>query len=197
MSKGSYLGGGTIIRGDRFGGGGKRPRRLPVEGLLTRTMKAASGTELTRSEFMPPLTASPTKKRSSRAKVRTKTGIAREEHDHFNFGQRTRAVVLGEMGPVLRAYAKNGITGSKDVARLLNKAGLKTACGEAWTPRLASILQKLLYEERRARREKAAKDRAESPPSTPSSIPSSQEQKALTAEEMALRLKAIGRITSR
>src|SRR5690606_9410475 len=104
---------------------------------------------------------------------------------------------LGEMGPVLRAYAKNGITGSKDVARLLNKAGLKTACGEAWTPRLASILQKLLYEERRARREKAAKDRAESPPSTPSSIHSSQEQKALTAEEMALRLKAIGRITSR
>lgn len=191
MSKGSYLGGGTIIRADRYGAG-KRSRRLPVEGLLTRAVKAASGQELKRSEFMPPLMASPAKRRPSPAKAGNKAAIAREEHDHFNFGQRTRSVVLEEMGPILRAYAKNGITGSKEVARLLNKAGFKTACGEVWTPRLASILQKFLYEERQARREKATKDRA-----TRSSLsPATPKQAPLSKEELARRLKALGRITS-
>jgi len=129
---------------------------------------------------------------ADRAKFK-KTKISNEELDHFSFGERTRDVMLDELEPLLRSYAKNGFRLPKDVARLLNKAGVKTACGERWTPQLAWFLQGFLFERREQRRAATAKAAMNpqikrSPPPTPSG------QAPLSHEELARRLSALGRI---
>lgn len=133
-----------------------------------------------------PLTA------ADRAKFK-KTEISKEELDHFSFGNRTREVVLDELEPLLRGYAKNGLRKPRDVARLLNKAGVKTACGERWTPQLAWFLLGFLFERREKRRADATKA-ATKPPIHRPSAPTPSGQAPLTNEELARRLSALGRI---
>lgn len=130
---------------------------------------------------------------ADRAKFK-KTKIAQEELDHFSFGERTREIMLNELEPILRGYAKNGFRLPKDVARLLNKAGVKTACGERWTPQLAWFLQGFLFERREQRRASAAIAAAEKPQikRSPASTPTGQAP--LSHEELARRLSALGRV---
>lgn len=129
---------------------------------------------------------------AERAKFK-KTKISQQELEHFSFGERTREVMLDELEPILRGYAKNGFRLPKDVARLLNRAGMKTACGERWTPQLAWFLQGFLFE-RREKRRAAAVDVASRPlPQRPSS-PGSSGQAPLSREELARRLSSLGRI---
>lgn len=120
----------------------------------------------------------------------TKTKISKEELNHFSFGSRTREVVLTEVEPLVRGYAKNGFKTPKDVARLLNKANVKTACGEQWTPQLAWFLLGFLFERREKRRAEIAKPK----PSAPKTTPVPDTRGPLTAEEMMRRLSALGRV---
>ena len=123
----------------------------------------------------------------------TKTKISKEELDHFGFGSRTREVVLTELEPLLRGYAKNGFKTPKDVARLLNKAGVKTACGEQWTPQLAWFLLGFLFERREKRRAEMAQPK---PLPIKKPVLVTDVRVPLTAEEMARRLSALGRVVS-
>lgn len=129
---------------------------------------------------------------AERAKFK-KTKISQQELEHFSFGERTREVILDELEPILRGYAKNGFRLPKDVARLLNRSGMKTACGERWTPQLAWFLQGFLFE-RREKRRAAAVDAASGPPPQPPLSPGSSGQAPLSREELARRLSSLGRI---
>ena len=130
---------------------------------------------------------------ADRAKFK-KTKISRQELEHFSFGARTREAVLDELEPLLRGYAKNGFRLPKDVSRLLNKAGVKTARGEQWTPQLAWFLQGFMFERREKRRAAAAKSAPKPPVQRPSPLTPSG-QVPLTHEELARRLSALGRVS--
>lgn len=129
---------------------------------------------------------------AERAKFK-KTKISQQELEHFSFGERTREVILDELEPILRGYAKNGFRLPKDVARLLNRSGMKTACGERWTPQLAWFLQGFLFE-RREKRRAAAVDAVSGPPPQRPLSPGSSGQAPLSREELARRLSSLGRI---
>lgn len=123
-----------------------------------------------------------------------KTQISKEELAHFSFGERTRDAMLDELEPLLRTYARNGFKSPKDVARLLNKAGIKTACGKFWTPQLAWFLQGFLFEKRELRRATSGQPPMKVPAKSP--IPSTTAIRGpLTPDEMARRLSALGRVT--
>ena len=123
----------------------------------------------------------------------TKTQISTRELDHFSFGERTRGVTLDRLEPLLRGYAKNGIKTPKDVALLLNREGVKTACGELWTPQLVWFLQGFLFERRELRRAASAHRPLKTcvKRSTP---PNPRDRLTLTVEDMAHRLSVLGRI---
>lgn len=127
-----------------------------------------------------------------------KTTISSEEMSHFSIGDRTRDLLLDEVEPLLRVYAVNGFKSPKDVSRLLNKAGVKTARGEPWTPQLAWFLLEMLFQRRKKRRlAKAAIPGRPVPKTLPKPVrPNADQpdQSPLTAEEMARRLSVLGRI---
>jgi hypothetical protein len=70
----------------------------------------------------------------------TKIVLTAAEHCHFSFGSVQEHHLLAELRPVVKAFARGGIRKPHDVARALNKAGKRTACGEHWTPRLVWFL---------------------------------------------------------
>lgn len=128
---------------------------------------------------------------SEERKLFKKTKISRQERRHFNFGAVTQDILLEQLAPSVRAYAVAGFGSPKEVARLLNKNGLKTACGEPWNPQLAWFLLGFLYERRKRRaQEKAAKLRT----MNISKAPAVDLAAPLTREELARRLSALGRV---
>jgi hypothetical protein len=72
--------------------------------------------------------------------------LSERERRHFEFGHKTLDKLLDEVGPVIRAAAKSNIRKPAEVANLLNRRSIRTACGDAWTPLLAKDLLSLLYE---------------------------------------------------
>jgi hypothetical protein len=127
---------------------------------------------------------------------------------NFHFGSNDVATFIDHLAPSVRLYAKNGFRKPADVSRLLNKENKRTACGEAWTPRLAWFLLKLMFDP-------GAKPKRHSVPKTEiaktpkkarilrplakqsenaSSIATKSLENRLTADEIARRLSSFGRI---
>jgi hypothetical protein len=88
------------------------------------------------------------------------------EHCHFSFGFVQEYHLLTELRPVVRIFAKGGIRKPHDVARALNRAGKRTACGEPWTPRLVWFLLSKMFVSGSAR--KPVSRRADTPDRSPS-----------------------------
>lgn len=124
-------------------------------------------------------------------KLFKKTVISQQELAHFSFGAITRDILLGQLEPVVNAYVVAGFRAPKEIARLLNKNGVKTACGEQWNAQLAWFLLSFLHERRKQRtQERAVKRRTMNISKAPAADPSTP----LTREELARRLGALGRI---
>lgn len=75
----------------------------------------------------------------------TKIELTEGEVKHFHFGANDVASFVSQMESTIRHYAKNGFRKPRDVSRLLNKEHKRTACGEAWTPRLTWFLLRLMF----------------------------------------------------
>ena len=75
----------------------------------------------------------------------TQIVLTAAEHCHFSFGSVQEYHLLTELRPVVRIFAKGGIRKPHDVARALNRAGKRTACGEPWTPRLVWFLLSKMF----------------------------------------------------
>ncbi len=125
-----------------------------------------------------------------------KTVISKQELAQFNHGAKTRDVLLDELEPVVRSFAKNGFRSPNDVSRLLNKQGLRTATGEQWNPQLAWFLLNFLFQRRDRRRKQAAQQRANPPKLKTAQPTQAQSASPLTREEIARRLAALGRVTA-
>lgn len=76
----------------------------------------------------------------------TSITLASSEHAHFAFGTTTKKILLERLRPRVRLLAQNRFRKPRDVSRMLNKEGVRTACGEAWTPRLVAFLLAFLFE---------------------------------------------------
>lgn len=74
-----------------------------------------------------------------------KIQMTKGEYPNFEFGQQTLDVTINRLQPLVRSYAKAGFRKPVDVARLLNKAGEKTACGQPWSPRLVALLLSRMF----------------------------------------------------
>lgn len=145
--------------------------------------------------------------------------LTRAERAHFEIGLNDKFALLDQLEPWVRTFARNGFRKPKDVARLLNNAGVTTACGAKWTPRLAWFLLGFLFDEmtkreRLARARKVASEgqligtssgkqfrgavtpnQKNSQPITPVGTP--RLRTPLTAEEIAKRLAVLGRVKQR
>lgn len=75
----------------------------------------------------------------------TKIVLTAAEQCHFSFGSVQEHHLLAELRPVVRVFARGGIRKPHDVARALNRAGKRTACGEHWTPRLVWFLLSTMF----------------------------------------------------
>jgi len=64
-----------------------------------------------------------------------------DELIHFRFGNRSINDFFESMSEILQACHHNRLAAG-DVAKVLNKKQVRTACGESWTPRLAWFLMK-------------------------------------------------------
>lgn len=124
-------------------------------------------------------------------KLFKKTEISQQELAHFSFGAVTQDILLEHLEPVVHDYAVAGFRAPKEIARLLNKNGVKTACGEPWNAQLAWFLLSFLHD----RRKRRAQDRATKRRTTKvSKAPAADLGVPLTREELARRLSALGRI---
>ncbi len=72
--------------------------------------------------------------------------LSERERRHFEFGHKTLDKLLEEVGPIIKAAAKSNIRKPAEVANLLNRRSIRTACGDAWTSLLVKDLLALLYE---------------------------------------------------
>lgn len=139
---------------------------------------------------MPPPGPAPVSRPASANKVpRKKTPISKQELVHFSFGGRSKDRVLDDLEPVVWKLAENGFRKPADVARLLNKQGIRTACGELWTSQLAWFLLDFLFERRRSRKAAMKPEAARKPVASPSAS-----KEPLSTDEIARRLSALGRI---
>lgn len=75
----------------------------------------------------------------------TQIVLTAAERCHFSFGSVEEHHLLAELRPVVRGFARGGIRKPRDVARALNGAGKRTACGEHWTPRLVWFLLSKIF----------------------------------------------------
>ena len=138
----------------------------------------------------------------------TKIELTEAEVKHFHFGTNDVATFVDRMEPTIRLYAKSGFRKPADVSRLLNKENKRTACGEAWSPRLAWFLLKLLFDsDAKPKHQLAQKTEIAEPPRKTHILRSLAEQPEnasltaakssenhLTADEIAKRLSSLGRI---
>jgi hypothetical protein len=96
----------------------------------------------------------------------TKIVLTAAEHCHFSFGSIQEHQLLAELRPVVRTFTKGGIRKPHDVARALNRAGKRTACGEHWTPRLVWFLLSKMFASGSVRKPASrGTDRLDRPPS--------------------------------
>lgn len=185
--RGSYHGGSTIIGWSGVPTPSTRKQR-GGPGLLAAEVRAHEPTTQ-RSEHMPPPGPAPTPRATSPKAPRKRTPISAAQLVHFSFGGRSKDRVLDDLEPMVWKLAENGFRKPADVARMLNKQGIKTACGERWTSQLAWFLLDFLFARRRQRK-------VASPPTAlhqPASTPLASKQ-PLTAEEIKRRLSGFGRI---
>ena len=137
----------------------------------------------------------------------TAIDLTEAEVKHFHFGSHDVASFVDKLEPTVRLYAKNGFRKPRDVSRLLNKEGKRTACGDAWTPRLAWFLLKLMFASNAKPRSQPARkaEVAEAPKKTrilrplavlkdDRSLVTNLSEKRLTPDEIARRLSSFGRI---
>jgi hypothetical protein len=136
----------------------------------------------------------PRPKSSTEDRDKSKRLIAKQELDHFSFGAVQRDQFLASLEPVVRNFAENGFKHPKDVSRLLNKNGLKTACGEAWTPRLAFFLLGFLFDPARRATSRPAPRPVTRFNGKPTKAIEARAPAPLTREELTRRLSAIGRV---
>ncbi len=93
----------------------------------------------------PPLAQSGGRRSLNRpSRKRVKLAMTRSDEPHFEFGSVTRNILLDRLAPHVRVYGRGG--GPLTVARLLNDAHIRTACGGLWTERLVKLLFGLLAE---------------------------------------------------
>jgi hypothetical protein len=137
----------------------------------------------------------------------TRIELTEAEVKHFHFGRNDVATFVGHVEPTVRLYARNGFCKPADVSRLLNKENKRTACGEAWTPRLVWFLLKLLFESDVKPKPRVAQKSAAEPPKKTRILRSLTKQPKnasvaanessddfLTADDIASRLSSLGRI---
>src|SRR5262249_20719142 len=72
--------------------------------------------------------------------------ILDEERAHFSFGANDLQSTIRTLDPLIRKYARGGVRKPKDVARELNATGVRTACGDKWSPRLTWLLLAMVFE---------------------------------------------------
>lgn len=184
--RGTYHGGSTVI-----GWAGAPPssgrKRRGGPGLLAAEVRALE--PMQRSEHMPSPGPAPVPKPNPSKEPRKRTPVTEAELVHFSFGERSKDRVLDDLEPIVWKLAENGFRKPTDVARLLNKQGIKTVCGELWTSQLARLLLDFLYDGRR-RRKAAARP---APPRGPVAAPITSDE-PLSTEEIIRRLSGLGRI---
>jgi len=86
--------------------------------------------------------------------------LADEEMAHFQFGNRSINDFFFGFSDILKACHHNHMPAG-DVSKILNTQNARTACGQAWSPRLAWFLMKTwrtiyfqkLDQERKAKKE--------------------------------------------
>jgi hypothetical protein len=137
----------------------------------------------------------------------TRIELTEVEVKHFHFGTNDVATFADRLEPTIRLYAKNGFRKPADVSRLLNKENRRTACGEAWTPRLTWFLLKLLFHSdtttkppltqkavaKPPKKVRILRSVAKQPRNAPLAVTDPTENR-LTADEIARRLSSLGRI---
>jgi hypothetical protein len=138
----------------------------------------------------------------------TKIELTEAEVKHFHFGTNDVATFVDHIELTIRLYAKNGFRKPADVSRLLNNENKRTACGEAWTPRLAWFLLRLTFDSAaKPKHQLAQKTEIAEPPRKTrilrsltrqpenASLPATKSSGyRLTADEIANRLSSLGRI---
>lgn len=114
------------------------------------------------------------------------------KHFHSTVGL---PLLLAELTPLVRAYARNGIRKPHDVCRKLNGDKKRTACGSEWTPRLVIILLALMFNDF----EKVAGGGSAAVPDSAGSVltkpETGPETPSLTTETLVRKLSQIGRVT--
>lgn len=134
----------------------------------------------------------------------TKIELTDAEVKHFHFGSNDVATFIDHLTTSVRLYARNGFRKPADVARLLNKENKRTACGEAWTPRLTWFLLKLMFDPGAKPKPRLAQKAVPETPrkgrilrslaKQPQNASSTANKSRLTADEIANRLSSLGRI---
>ena len=69
--------------------------------------------------------------------------LSERERRHFEFGQMTLSRLLEQVRPIIHAAAKSNIRKPAEVALLLNRSAIKTACGCPSSKHLAQIWLRL------------------------------------------------------
>ena len=120
-----------------------------------------------------------------------KTDARTKPSELIQFGSTTsaREAFFAQIRPLVRQARNQGCSSAPQLATLLNSNGWSTATGDRWNKRLATVLLRLLFEQRRA-----AQRTKGSPPAT-SSAHTVEPERPLTRDEIAHRLKAIGRVS--
>lgn len=118
--------------------------------------------------------------------------MTQAETAHFHSKKINVAQLCDRLSPVVKSYARSGTRKPPDVAVRLNKDGHRTAAGAPWTPRLVRFLLALIFNESPPPKHdgKAARVPPRRPPPVRSGGP-------LTADDIASRLSALGRVTVR
>ena len=125
---------------------------------------------------------------SSHARLPRVSGpITPDEQHEFGLPGNLRDAFLGEVNPTVQRLVREGHRSKKVLCARLNAEGCRTAQGRHWNVRLVGFL--LGFLSRRHQRRKA--NRASS---LPKASASSGARQPLTAEEIARRLSALGRI---
>jgi hypothetical protein len=96
---------------------------------------------------------------------RTHIVLTAAEYCHFSLGSIQEHRLLAELRPVVRVFARGGIRKPHEVARALNRAGKRTACGEQWTPRLVWFLLSKMFASGSSKPVRRGAARPDRPPS--------------------------------
>lgn len=87
----------------------------------------------------------------------------------IQFGSTTvaRDAFFAKMRPVVRQAREQGRSSATQLATFLNTNGWSTACGERWNKRLATVLLRLLFEQRQLREKRKARPQPRHQPVRP------------------------------